>query len=189
MNAAARPTVVVGVSGSPASVRALRWAADEAARLGAQLKIVLIWNIEPRAYYAPATTPEDYDRRRERAVSGLAATVRVVLGPAVRDTLTVVAQGLPERALVEHSSGAEILVLGSASGLVGGRSIGPVVRACLIHAHCPVVVVGPEGQKSHARHGDADPRPDSATTRDQRDLLLTGSAPTPAASGIDGRPR
>ncbi len=103
-NTAPKPTIVVGVSGSPASALALRWAAAEADRLDAQLKIVLIWNIEPRAYYAPAITSDDYDRRQERAVSGLAATVRVVLGAAPPDALTVVAQGIPERALVEHST-------------------------------------------------------------------------------------
>jgi hypothetical protein len=95
----------------------------------AQLKIVLIWNIEPRAYYAPGITPDDYDRRQECATSGLAATVRVVLGSAPPDALTVVAQGIPERALVECSIDADLLVLSEAPRMVGGRSTGPVVRA------------------------------------------------------------
>jgi nucleotide-binding universal stress UspA family protein len=178
-NTVAKPTIVVGVSGSPASARALRWAAGEAARLDAQLKIVLIWDVEPRAYYAPAITPDDYDRRQERAVSGLAATVRVVLGAAPPDALTVVAQGTPERALVEHSIDADLLVLGEAPRMVSGRSIGPVVRACLSHAHCPVVVVGPEGAGDHAARK-------SATSQQQEDLQL--AAGTPAASGANGRP-
>ena len=153
MNAANRPTIVVGVNGSPASARALRWAADEAARLDAQLKIVLIWRIEPRAHYAPAVSPEDYDCRQEHAVSGLAATVRAVVRTTARDTLTTeVTQGVPERVLVDQSAGADLLVLGSASGLASGRAIGPVIRACLSHAHCPVVVVGPEGPNSPPRN-------------------------------------
>ena len=177
-NTAPKPTIVVGVSGSPASALALRWAAAEADRLDAQLKIVLIWNIEPRAYYAPAITSDDYDRRQERAVSGLAATVRVVLGAAPPDALTVVAQGIPERALVEHSLGADLLVLGEAAGVVSGRSIGPVVRACLSHAHCPVVVVGPEGAGDRAQI--------SATPQHQGDLQLAATARP--ASGLNGRP-
>jgi nucleotide-binding universal stress UspA family protein len=197
MNAAAEPMVVVGVSGSPASARALRWAAAEADRLETRLKIVLIWSIEPRANYAPAISPDDYDRRQERAVSGLAATVRAVLGSMPQDSLsTEVARGMPERDLVEQSRGADLLVLGSASGPVTRRSIGPVIRACLSHAHCPVVVVGPEGPSGHVRDG-ADHRQRaadhqdraSATTQDQRDLLLAGAAPAHTASGHDGRPR
>jgi nucleotide-binding universal stress UspA family protein len=165
-----RPTIVVGASGSPASDRALRWAADEAARLGARLKVVLIWSIESRAYYAPAISPDDYDRRQERATSGLASRVRVVLGSTSADAVTTeVAQGIPERALVEQSAAADLLVLGSASGIVGGRSIGPVVRTCLSHARCPVVVVGPEAV--------------------ERELLLCGAAPTQPASAIDRRSR
>jgi nucleotide-binding universal stress UspA family protein len=153
MNAAAHQKIVVGVHGSPASVRALRWAADEATRLDAQLKIVLIWRIEPRAHYAPAVSPEDYDRRQEHSVSGLAATVHAVAGTMPRDTVTTeVTQGVPERLLVEQSDGADLLVLGSAYGLGSGRAIGAVIRACLSHAHCPVVVVGPEGPNSHARN-------------------------------------
>ncbi len=182
---AAKPTIVVGVSGSPASARALRWAADEADRLQARLKIVLIWGIEPRAYYAPAISADDYDRRQERAVSGLAATVRAVLGPQPSTAATEVVQGSPERVLAEQSAGADLLVLGSASGIVSGRSIGPVIRACLSRAHCPVVVVGPEGT-GHARHDD-DPHAASVTPHDQR--VLAGVAPAPTASGHDRRPR
>ena len=191
MNAPSKPTIVVGVSGSPASARALRWAADEAVRVGAQLKIVLIWSIDQRAFYAPAISPDDYDHRQERAVSGLAATVRAHLSPKARGNVrTEVAQGTPERALVEQSASADLLVLGSASGTVSGRSIGSVIRACLSHAHCPVVVVGPEGTRSEGQHGDAGRyveagrqdagRQDagrqrvSGVAQDQRDLHLVG---------------
>ena len=117
MSVAAKPTIVVGVSGSSASARALRWAAGRGSRLDAQLKIVLIWSIEPRAYYAPAISPDDYDRRQERAVAGLdghnAGCARLA---STGHVTTEVAQGMAERALVEQSAGADLLVLGSASG-------------------------------------------------------------------------
>jgi nucleotide-binding universal stress UspA family protein len=175
---ATKPTIVVGVNGSSASARALGWAAGEADRIDAQLKIVLIWSVEPRAYYAPSISPGDYDRRQEHAAVTLAATMRVVLGSMPSGSvITVVAQGKPERALVEHSAGADLLVLGSASGVISGRSIGPVIRTCLSHAHCPVVVVGPEGASDRARI--------AASPHHQRDLQLAAAAP--AASGSDGR--
>ena len=185
MNEPAEPTIVVGVSGSPASARALSWAADESARLHSRLKIVLIWSLDQRAFYAPAINPDDLDRRQARAVAGLAATVRAVLGPEPPDGMTTeVAQGMAERALVDQSLGADLLVLGSASGLVSGRSIGPVIRACLSHAHCPVVVVGPEGPRSHDRPARGDRQPDSETTADRSDELLAAALITP-----DRRPR
>lgn len=168
MNARARRVIVVGVSGSLASARALRWAASEAARLDARLKIVLVWQIDRRAYYAPAISPDECDRRQERAVSGLAAMVRAELGPGALDTVTTqLVRGIPERTLVEESTGADLLVLGSASAAVTGRSIGAVIRACLSHAHCPVVVVGPEGQST---------RPNSGQHRGSADPQTTGGA-------------
>jgi nucleotide-binding universal stress UspA family protein len=175
MNDSAKPTIVVGVSGSPASARALRWAADAAVRLDAQLKVVLIWSIEQRAFYAPAISPDDYSRRQERAVCGLTATVRAELGPIALDSVTTeVAQGMPERALVEQSAGADLLVLGSASATVTARSIGSVIRACLSHAHCPVVVVGPEGARSDRGHGGEIRQQLSGMARDRRDLQRAG---------------
>lgn len=46
--------VVVGVSGSSASAGALRWAADEARRRHAALRVVRSWHAEVHAPYAAA---------------------------------------------------------------------------------------------------------------------------------------
>jgi nucleotide-binding universal stress UspA family protein len=163
-------TIVVGVSGSPASVVALRWAAAEANRLHAALTVVLIRAVEPRAHYAPAVSAAEQARRADRAVAGLAATVNAVAGCLPPSAVTMrVIEGKPERALVEQSTDADLLVLGSAAGLcsVGGdHPIGPVVRACLSHAHCPVVVVGPTGPAALEAH----------------DLALAGPSASMAAS-------
>jgi nucleotide-binding universal stress UspA family protein len=181
--------IVVGVSGSPASALALRWAAAAADRLSAALKIVLIWTTEPRAYYAPAISAAEYDRRHERAVAGLAATVNAVAGHLPADTVSMtVVQGLPERALAEQSAGADLLVLGSAASLTGGRSIGPVIRACLSHAHCPVLVVGPDGPTSQSWPSSAATQRDPTAIQDERDLALAGPART-AASAPERRSR
>jgi nucleotide-binding universal stress UspA family protein len=178
MSVSTRPTIVVGVNGSSASARALGWAAAEADRMDARLKIVLIWSIGPRAYYAPTISPGDYDRRQEHAAGRLAATMRAVLDSMPRDSvMTMVAEGTPERALVEQSADADLLVLGSASGVTSGRSVGPVIRTCLSHAHCPVVVVGPDCASDRTRV--------AATSQHQGDLQLAAAAP--AASGLNGR--
>jgi nucleotide-binding universal stress UspA family protein len=91
---AINPAIVTGVSGSPASARALRWAASEARRRDGHLKVVLAWQIQPRAFYAPAVTPQDLEARQQRAVDALAATVRAVLGPElVANVTTEVIEG------------------------------------------------------------------------------------------------
>jgi nucleotide-binding universal stress UspA family protein len=137
----------VGVSDSHASVTALGWAAREAARLHGRLHAVLVWTAPPHAPYAPQPPLLDREKSRDRAHRDLAAAVRAVFGPAPPDYLvTEVIEGQPERALPEKSAGADLLVLGSASAHgLAVRSLGPVIRTCLSCAHCPVVVVGPEG--------------------------------------------
>jgi nucleotide-binding universal stress UspA family protein len=140
-----QPVIVVGVSGSRASARALRWAADEAERRHGVLTAVFSWSRPHPAAYAPQSRTGGGDLRL-RAAHELAATLRAVLGPEPPGPVTSeVVEGPPERVLIERSAGADLLVLGSAAGLLAGRRIGPVIRACLGLAHCPVVVVGPEG--------------------------------------------
>lgn len=159
MSTASQPLIVVGASGSPASLTALRWAADEAARLHGRLQVIGVWTAQPRAPYAPQPPPLDRETSRERAYRDLAAAVRAVFGPAPPDYLvTEVVEGQPERALPEKSAGADLLVLGSASAHgMSGRSIGPVIRTCLSCAHCPVVVVMPPEGLSGGGADPADP--------------------------------
>src|SRR5271169_4501322 len=81
MSTASEFVIVVGVSGSPASLTALRWAAGEAARLHGRLHVIGVWAAPPRAPYAPQPAPLDAEQRRERARRDLAAAVRAVFGP------------------------------------------------------------------------------------------------------------
>jgi nucleotide-binding universal stress UspA family protein len=51
--------------------------------------------------------------------------------------------GLAARVLLDRCAGADMLVLGTSSDVPGAlRSAGPVIRACLRRAPCPVVVIG-----------------------------------------------
>ncbi len=50
--------------------------------------------------------------------------------------------GLAARVLLDRCAGADMLVLGTSGDVPGGmRSAGPVIRACLRRAPCPVVVI------------------------------------------------
>jgi nucleotide-binding universal stress UspA family protein len=55
---------------------------------------------------------------------------------------TEVVEGLPARVLLERCADADMLVLGTAVDTTDAlRSPGPVIRACVRRAPCPVVVI------------------------------------------------
>jgi nucleotide-binding universal stress UspA family protein len=157
MDAKGRPTILVGVSGSTASVAALRWAAQEARTRRGRLQVMLIWHSEQRAFYAYQAGLPDAQDQRDSALQALAETISAALGPGPRPNATAqVVEGTAERVLVAESAAASLLVLGSGSG----RTIGPVVRTCVTEALCPVVVVSdraaPGGNAQWSRRPPAD---------------------------------
>lgn len=147
-----KPTVLVGVSGSKASVAALHWAAAEARLRGARLVAVRCWEPGRHAYYVVNEGRGDTAHPRQAATWELASTLHELFGDRLPASLyTEVIEGMAERMLVDRSAGADLLVLGSTSSpSLSGRSIGPVIRSCLSRAHCPVVVIGPEGVAASA---------------------------------------
>jgi nucleotide-binding universal stress UspA family protein len=146
-----KPFIVVGVSDSIASRGALRWAADEAQRRNTRLQVVRAWEPAYVASYAPHH--EDAGHERHAVTCELANTLYAVFGAKLPPhVFTEVVEGTPERVLADESAGADMLVLGSTSmPAAAGRSIGPVIRSCLSRAHCPVVVIGPEGTLGNGR--------------------------------------
>jgi nucleotide-binding universal stress UspA family protein len=163
MSSVTEPVMVVGVSGSRASEAALRWAADEADRRQARLRVVRGWSPVVDAPYAPADIRPAPELQRQAAGEALSALLRRVFGARLPQRVTAeLAEGIAERLLVAESADADLLVLGSTTPPYSrARSVGPVVRACLRRAHCPVVVISPAE--------DADP---SATIRDHADERL-----------------
>jgi len=101
--AATPPMIVVGVDGSEASKRALRWAADQAKLIGAELKVVTTWEYPPTLGWAPPY-PSDFDPDAD-ARKALSATVAEVLGadPGLVMHLTVV-EGHPAYVLTETAA-------------------------------------------------------------------------------------
>jgi nucleotide-binding universal stress UspA family protein len=148
--------IVVGVSGSPASQAALSWAAREARLRNAALHVVHTW--DPVPHRAPYAQPSSQTREQQRqtAHGRLADVLRGAFGPATPQWVTAeLAEGVPERVLVQRSGGTGLLVIG-ATTLADplGRPAGPVVRACVTHAHCPLVIIGvTAGQPGITRSG------------------------------------
>ncbi len=133
--------LTVGVDGSVESVVALRWACREAALRGAEVQAVHVreefcHSLASYAAHLPSTADEvSID------INDIVRTVRSDIAPGVVVRVEE-ADGLPARVLLERCAGADMLVLGTSGDVPGGlRSAGPVIRACLRRAPCPVVVI------------------------------------------------
>lgn len=145
--------VVVGVDGSEPSKHALRWALFLAQATDRTVEAVAVW--EPLmnygwlgagfAYMPPDWNPVDI------AEEALGATVDEVFAEHRPPELELtVLEGNPAQVLLERSTGARMLVVGSRGhGGFAGLLLGSVSTACTAHAICPVLVL----------HGNATPPP------------------------------
>jgi len=135
--------IIVGVHQSAASLAALRWAAAEARLRRAKLHVVHAW--EPaarRASYAILGDSTVSGQERLHAQKVLAAVMRGVYGSEISPGITAeLAEGTAERVLVQRSREAGLLVLGAAGAHLAGRPAGPVIRACMHSARCPLVII------------------------------------------------
>jgi nucleotide-binding universal stress UspA family protein len=91
------------------------------------------------SYAVPAqASPDDFTAD---SINDLVRSVRADQAPEV-EVRVQVCDGLAARVLLERCEGADMLVLGTAGDTPGGgRPLGPVIRACLRRAACPVVVI------------------------------------------------
>jgi nucleotide-binding universal stress UspA family protein len=136
----AKPVIVVGADGTELSVEAVRWAARQAALVGADLRVVTAFDIPATIFVVPTYTEADYVRDADDV---LERTIREALGPepGVR-VERVLSQERPAHALTTEAEGAELLVVGSHGRKEFPRMhLGSVATYCVHHAPCPVVVV------------------------------------------------
>ena len=147
-------TIVVGVDGSKASTTALRWAAEQARALRAEVVAVHAWQPSGPglAPYAPAARrPTDADERDE-AARLLASAVRQVFGPRAGAVRAELVEGPAARVLLDRARGALLLALGrTVRGQGDAPTIGPVGRECLRRATVPVVAVPAAGRPAVPR--------------------------------------
>lgn len=135
--------IVVGVDGSEQSKLALRWAARLAELTGAGVDAVLAWSVSPVLGW-DGLVLDGFDPQHE-AERLLNETVDAVFGAygALRptDLRLIVEHGGPAKVLVDRSSDAAVLVVGSrGQGGFTGLLLGSVSSACAQHARCPVLV-------------------------------------------------
>lgn len=150
--------VIVGASGSPGSLRALRYAEDLARHHGALLIPVMAWT-PPGGDLAERRSPSRHLRRIwEQAASQRLAKALDAAWGTVPQGLTVrptVVRGEPGPALVDLAAfDDDLLVVGAGRrGWLARLLAGRVSRYCLCHACCPVLVVPPPSLGPETGHG------------------------------------
>jgi len=150
---APQPRIVVGVDGSDGSKEALRWAARQAKRTGAELDAVIAWEYPAFLGWAPSAPDEvDFAKIAEET---LAAAMTEVLGMTWPGWVhTQVIEGYPPGVLVKAAQRADLLVVGSRGyGELADLLLGSVSTYCVHHAEVPVTVIRPP-RHHHRPHPD-----------------------------------
>jgi nucleotide-binding universal stress UspA family protein len=150
--------VIVGASGSPGSLRALRHAEDLARHSVATLIPVLAWtppggDLAARRQPCPALVHVWQEAAWQRLWAALDAAWGEV--PADLPLHPVVQRGHPGQVLVGLAAHPDdLLVIGAGRRGALGRMCGAAVsRYCLAHAQCPVLAVPPATLTRHSGQG------------------------------------
>ncbi|MEX2532909.1 MAG: universal stress protein [Nitriliruptoraceae bacterium] len=147
--------IVVGVDGSDRSRRALLWADQQATLQGALLEVIYIYkhHLAGLAYGADenarsASTAVAMREKIESAAHEAAMHSQALVDKMVEelDQTTVTGMAIESShvadTLIEHSKGADLLVVGSRGhGGFQNLMLGSVSQQCAQHAECPVVIV------------------------------------------------
>lgn len=134
-----RGRIVVGVDGSPSSVKALTWAVRQAGRTGSVVDVICAWQYPVSYGWAYAEPDPLLSDLASQAVEKAVAEAR--LADATVEIQARVVEQNAAQALIAGSEGADLLVVGSRGhGGFGGMLLGSVSQHCVHHAACPVLV-------------------------------------------------
>ena len=136
--------ILVGHDGSPASSKAVIWAAGHAARLGVPLHVMRAWSLTnaprpetmERGYVPPI---EDFE---QAVLKHLARDVEALNLPAECTVELHAVHGQSAQKLLEAAGEAEMVVVGArGAGGFRGLRFGSTADQVMRNAPCPVVVV------------------------------------------------
>jgi nucleotide-binding universal stress UspA family protein len=133
--------IVVGVDGSPSSIKALRWAVRQAKLTGAEVEAVTVWSY-PVGYGMAPVSDRAIDLKGDASkilAEALAEVSGIASGVAIMPS---VVEGYAADVLVRAAKGADLLVVGSRGhGGFAGLLLGSVSQHCVHRAGCPVLVL------------------------------------------------
>ncbi|WNV76277.1 universal stress protein [Geodermatophilus sp. DSM 44513] len=145
--------VVVGADGSECGLRAVRWAAEDAARRGAPLRVV---HATPHLGHRGVAGSPAAGLPRARGATAQAYTAAVHTAPSV-PVSTEVVPGDPVAALLRAAEEAQLVVLGiTTTGAADELVLASVAQRVAARSPRPVVVV------PRSRPGGTGSRPDVA---------------------------
>ncbi|CCH32901.1 universal stress protein [Actinosynnema sp. NPDC047251] len=141
--------ILVGVDGSPASRKALKWALEHAKRSGETVEATMAYAAQEGL--VPANTmglnpygETPHRRHPARDLHSIVEDVRATV-PDAPSVAEVTVTGDAGTALSEASRQADLLVVGTRGhGRLAEVFLGSVAADCLRHTACPVVVVPPD---------------------------------------------
>lgn len=140
--------IVVGVDGSPGSLSALRWAAQQARVTGAGLRLVHAYHAgDPGSRHVVGSglgTGASAATLARQGASQLLEDVCAEAGDALAGVEVTLEprEGRPTAALLAAAADADLLVVGSRGrGGFADLLLGSVSHQCASHAACPVVIV------------------------------------------------
>lgn len=136
--------IVVAVDGSESSLRAAEWAASEAIRRTAPLRIVAAPERLPRLRAYDGTVSAVGNALRGLAARALAAAVeRIAEAAPGLPVDTSLLTGPPALSVTDNAADGQLLVVGACgAGRHAALGLGSVSGYLVTHATCPVVVVG-----------------------------------------------
>lgn len=158
MQRTATEVVVAGIDGSPAARAAAQWAASDAERRGATLRLVHAVVSPPIGGYPEPmlARPHTTDDQRAQARDLLLATAEMLreMHPGLHIE-TAHHDGPPVRVLLDQSRrGAIATVVGAdGEGRLSGAFFGSVAARLAAHGHGCIVVARPEPSHAAARPG------------------------------------
>lgn len=140
------PVIVVGVDGSEAGYRALRWAVESATRQHGTVRAVSIRRPDDVVAGDPLAPRNLGAPERDMAISGgrlleLVEQARSgITDPA--EVVPVATVGDPESDLAQAAADADLVVVGGhGKGPLAEVFLGSVAAATVRHAPCPVVII------------------------------------------------
>lgn len=154
--------IIAGVDGSAPSAAAVEWAADDALRTGAELRIVHVLDRRPYDITSfPVSDQEDLLREAAGKVLRAAETTARTRQPAV-EVSTRLAEGVPAAVLREQEA-SELVIGNRGLGGFAGALLGSVTMEVAGQAERPVVVVRAE---PHEKIGEIGVGVDDSDTSD-----------------------
>ncbi|MFI0510890.1 universal stress protein [Streptomyces sp. WSLK1-5] len=177
-----QPAITVGLDGSPESLAAARWAADEAESRGLTLRLLHAWPLlAPQPAHGTAEVDQNYWSKR------LVHTAQKEL-QARHPGLTVLGNLVPEdaqEALIKAASESAMLVLGSRGmETVESYFMGDISMPVVARAERPVVLVRAEPTAEGPPSATAAPVVVALQLHDSAEELLDFAFHTAAARGV-----